>query len=54
MILRATSAYELGRRAGQLRVAHATNPFADFTHDHEEWNRGWIRETAALLSGHRG
>lgn len=43
------SAYELGYKSGLNQLAHALNPFADHTHNHGEWARGWIRGTGEQL-----
>jgi len=43
-----SKAYEEGRRAGSLRLAHSLNPHPDHTHSHGEWARGWLRESNEL------
>jgi len=40
-----SKAYEEGRRAGRLKLAHSLNPHPDHTHSHGEWARGWLRES---------
>lgn len=48
-----TPAYLEGRRAGKANLAPALNPFPPDSAEHEEWRRGWIRETGeALLEQH--
>src|SRR5260221_189179 len=43
------TAYDLGYKSGLNQLAHALNPFADHTHNHGEWARGWIRGAGEQL-----
>lgn len=43
------TAYQLGHKAGFLKLAHSLNPYPEHTHSSGEWARGWICATGEQL-----